>query len=104
METRTNHALLNSGLSFLNAYANQHMAREEKITVLEEKLIKLQPMVDEAAKIAEEIKLIRAQNKSDEKFLMNMNEVILAETGEPISNGELFDAAKRETIGAGNVS
>lgn len=84
---------LSSGLTFLRSYQRDYYERKKQIESLEEKRTHLQPMVEESKRIEEQIKSLQNQNKSDEKFLQSMNDVILRATGQPISSGDLFDGA-----------
>jgi len=82
-----------SGMAFLNSYAKDYDERKEKIQQLKKKLDDLQPAVQEALKAQDEIENLTKLNKSSEKFLMDMNSVILSHTGQPVSNGPLFEEA-----------
>ena len=88
-----------SGMTFLKNYASEYEERKDKLAALEEKLEKLSPAVEEAKKISEEIKEINNLNKASEKFLMSMNEVVLAHTGQPIDNGPMFNQPTGEADG-----
>ncbi len=83
-----------SQMNFLKTYIDSFERKEEVLIELKERLAQLQPYVEEARKIQEEIDDINRSLRLDEKFFISMNDMVLRNTGQPISNGELFEQNK----------
>lgn len=91
-----NEQQLNAAISFLATYAGNYGKRKEIILSLEERCGKLKAAVEEYRKTKEQIDVLRAQNKSEEKFLINMKNMIEHnEIG--IGEGPLFNQKPEET-------
>jgi len=80
-----------SQMTFLKRYSENYYHRAQLIAEKRKMLEDLKPSVDQSNLITEEIEDLKAQNKIDEKFLISMNDMVLRNTGEPISNGPLFE-------------
>ena len=89
----------NSQMEFLKAYSVSFEQKKEAANTLQGRLKELQPLVEESEKISEELNDLNKSMRLDEKFLVSMNEMVLRNTGKPISEGPLFDASQ-ETNGA----
>ena len=76
-------------------------ARIEELKVQHSKLL---PAVEEANKLNSEIQQLQKHLRENEKFLINMNQAVIRMTGEPISNGELFEARKSEVSNQQSVN
>jgi len=86
---------LDAAISFLNNYAENFGRRKELISSLIAKIEKLKPAVEDYRKIKEQLDSLQSQNKSEEKFLINMKNMIEHnEIG--IGEGPLFDQTKPE--------
>lgn len=91
MDNATNQ--YHSQMEFLKAYAHSTAQKKQAAVGLKERLESLKPSVEEANKIVEELEDLQKSIRLDEKFLISMNEMVVRNTGEPISNGPLFDAS-----------
>lgn len=91
MDNATNQFL--SQMEFLKAYANSSAQKKQLAACLKERLGNLKPSVEEANRIVEELEDLQKSIRLDEKFLISMNEMVVRNTREPISNGPLFDAS-----------
>ena len=87
---------LGAAISFLNNYAVNHQQRVEAVNSLTEKLIKLKPAIDECRKLNEQINNLKNQNRSEEKFLMKMKDMIEQNSEAKITIGDpsFFDEGK----------
>lgn len=80
-----------SQMEFLKAYAHSTAQKKQAASGLKERLENLKHSVEEAKRIVEELEDLQKSIRLDEKFLISMNEMVVRNTGEPISNGPLFD-------------
>jgi prefoldin subunit 5 len=80
-----------SQMTFLKTYERNYQLRKKQIEALKNNAEELKPQVEVYEAIQEEIKSLKSQNKTDEEFLVSMNEMVLRSTGEPISQGPLFE-------------
>lgn len=89
---------IEAAVSFLNNYADNHTRRQQNITSLEEKANKLKPAVDEFRKLNEQINNLKNHNRSEEKFLIKMKDMIEQNTEAKVVIGDptLFDPDKEE--------
>ena len=83
-----------SQMEFLKAYAVSFEKKKELKHQLEEKLYSLLASVEQHKEITDELETLRKSLREDEKFLISMNDMVLRNTGQPISNGELFEQHK----------
>jgi hypothetical protein len=86
-----------SQMGFLKTYAEQSLRKQLLIDELKKKAESLKGTVDQFESINEEIEDLQKSLRLDEKFLISMNEMVLRNTGDPISNGPLFEEKKTET-------
>ena len=85
-----NNNSLDAAVAFLNNYADEFGQRKELILSLESKAEKYRPAVEEFNKVQQQISILRSQNKSSEKFLINMKEM-LGHNEIGIGKGPLFE-------------
>ena len=88
--------LFNSTLNFLQAYARNYEQRQQRISDIEKRFTDLRPAVEEAAALETEKESLKKLNKDEEKFLVAMNTIFLQSTGQPITNGPLWDESNKE--------
>lgn len=89
--TSGNEVQFASQMEFLKAYANTFEQKKELKHQLEERLHTLKISVEEYKKVEAELDNLKKSLREDEKFLISMNDMVLRNTGQPISNGELFE-------------
>lgn len=89
---------LKSAVSFLSSYGNNILKRKERIESLNEKILKLKPAVEEYNRLKDEIIKLVAENKREEKFLINMKNMIENNTDAKVVVGDpsLFDQSDKE--------
>jgi hypothetical protein len=83
----------------MNFLATYKSARDKRAALIESKktqIEELKPAVEEYENLKSEIDFLQKENRQDEKFLINMNEMVLRNTGDPIDNGPLFNNEKTE--------
>jgi predicted nuclease with TOPRIM domain len=80
-----------SQMEFLKAYATTFEQKKELKLKLEERLSTLKTSVEEFEKLESELDNLKKSLREDEKFLISMNDMVLRNTGQPISNGDLFE-------------
>jgi len=85
-----------SQMTFLKRYNENYNYRAQQIAEKKKMQEDLKPTVDQFNAISEEIEDLKVQNKIDEKFLISMNDMVLRNTGEPISNGPLFEVGQED--------
>lgn len=88
--------LFNSTLNFLQAYARNYEQRRQRISDIDKRFADLRPAVEEAAALEVEKESLKKLNKDEEKFLVAMNTIFLQSTGQPITNGPLWDESNKE--------
>ncbi|MBI1936691.1 MAG: hypothetical protein HYS25_01060 [Ignavibacteriales bacterium] len=88
---------VNSAVQFLSTYGNAILDRKDKIRILTEKVNKLKPSVEEYNRLKGEIASLNADNKREEKFLLNMKNMLEMHTDAKVSIGDpsLFDQSKK---------
>jgi len=84
-----------SQMEFLQTHADNFAKRANRLDVINGKLNDFEPMLDEIEKLTTEREEILKLNRDEKKFLVTMNEMVLRSTGEPISNGPLFQDHKQ---------
>ncbi|MEW6653298.1 MAG: hypothetical protein AB1394_07490 [Bacteroidota bacterium] len=84
-------------VDWLKNYKSTSDLTKARIDELKAKRDKLTAAVDEANKLDSEIQQLSKHLRENEKFLINMNQAVIRLTGEPISNGELFEQKKEES-------
>lgn len=91
---------LNSAVSFLSEYGNKILERKVNIENLTEKMSKLKPAVEEYNRHKDEIIKLTAENKREEKFLINMKNMIESNTDAKVVIGDpsLFDQPNNEEV------
>jgi hypothetical protein len=89
---------IEAAVSFLNNYAENYNRRVESINSLVEKANKLRPAVDEFRKLSEQINNLKNHNRSEEKFLLKMKDMIEQNSDAKIVTGDptLFDNKEKE--------
>lgn len=80
-----------SQMIFLQTHAENYENRNNRLTVIDDRLKQLAPLMDEAKKLVEEKEELQKLNRDEKKFLISMNDMVLRNTGKPISEGPLFD-------------
>lgn len=91
-----------SQMIFLGTYADEYNKRKILIDDYKSRLKILQPHVDEYTQVKESIRELEKQNQSDEKLLISMNNMVLRASGQPVSNGPLFDEKEVRDVEEGN--
>jgi hypothetical protein len=87
---------IEAAVSFLNNYADNHSKRQQNVSSLEERANKLKPVVDEYRRLNEQINNLKNHNRSEEKFLIKMKDMIEQNTDSKVVIGDptLFDQKK----------
>lgn len=87
---------IEAAVSFLNNYADNHSKRQQNVSSLEERANKLKPAVDEYRRLNEQINNLKNHNRSEEKFLIKMKDMIEQNTDAKVVIGDptLFDQKK----------
>lgn len=87
---------IEAAVSFLNNYADNHSKRQQHISSLEERANKLKPAVDEYRRLNEQINNLKNHNRSEEKFLIKMKDMIEQNADAKVIIGDptLFDQKK----------
>lgn len=85
-----------SQMNFLQTHAENYEQRKLRIESIDGRLNQLEPMLDEFKKLEKEKEDLQRLNKDEKKFLITMNEMVLRNTGEPFSNGPLFENQNKE--------
>ena len=80
-----------SQMSFLGAYSTSYYKRRERAEEIEDRLNALQPQIEEANRLKEELAELKKSNRDDEKFLISMNNQVERTLGTPIDQGPLFN-------------
>lgn len=82
-----------SQMGFLKTYAENVEKKKKMIDGLKKQMLELKPQVDLFNALTEEVEDLSKSIRLDEKFLVSMNDMVLRNTGRPISDGPLFDAS-----------
>jgi len=87
---------IEAAVSFLQNYADNHSKRQQLISSLEERANKLKPAVDEFRSLQEQINNLKNHNRSEEKFLIKMKDMIEQNSDAKVIVGEptFFDHEK----------
>ncbi len=83
--------MFSSQMTFLKTYAESHEAKKEILQQIDRKIDELKPTVNQYTDLVEQKKAMIKELNAEEKFLLSMNNMVQRVTGEPISNGPLFD-------------
>ena len=85
-----------SQMEFLRAYASSTEQKRNMAAELKKRQDTLKASVEEAERIKAELSDLEKSIRLDEKFLINMNEMVLRGTGAQISEGPLFERRNSE--------
>lgn len=80
-----------SQMNFLKMYDADRSKKKEELGRIKSAMTDLQPYVDEYEELKKNEAELKKEIRDDEKFLISMNDMVRRVTGEPISNGPLFD-------------
>ncbi|OGV08685.1 MAG: hypothetical protein A2499_04945 [Stygiobacter sp. RIFOXYC12_FULL_38_8] len=85
-----------SQMRFLKTYADSFEQKKDMAAKLEVELDQVKPAAERAQKIMKELGELKKSIRLDESFLISMTQMVERNTGEPITNGPLFEKQKSE--------
>lgn len=83
-----------SQMNFLQTYHESFERRKEQIEEKKQQSASMENYVLQYNRLQEEIKELEKENRQDEKFLISMNDMVLRNTDQPVSNGPLFNSGE----------